>query len=279
MAAPLLTADEAYRLVKKKLERSEFDEQVDALVGKHPSFTRDAAAWFVISEMGAIKGKMTSISAIRTGFVNFTASVVNVYGAAAAAEGVCEDEEKADDDAHDIASSLLVEDATGRIRLKLWRPADMEAMASAEPGDEILIINGSVRQEDGDSRSKQVHLGSGSLIKMTEGAFGQGSGVATADIASLEEGAWCSVKGVITSDMPLKEFGRRDGTTGTIKRLTLFDGTGEIAAVFWDSDPMNECNVVIGEEIVVRDAVVKQDRYGGGIELHSTRSTKVTKGK
>lgn len=79
------------------------------------------------------------------------------------------------------------------------------------------------------------------------------------------------VKARLLSLSPTRTFQRRDGSVGFVTNATLEDATGRVTLVCWDDAVRAVRKVMIGCEVVVKDAQVREK--DGRAELHTGRTT------
>ncbi len=81
----------------------------------------------------------------------------------------------------------------------------------------------------------------------------------------------------IKRKFPPREYTRRDGSTGRVADLIIYDSTGQARLVLWDAmvakyyDDLN-----VGDVIKVIDPTVKEGMRGG-VELHANFRTRIIK--
>ncbi|MEM5793032.1 MAG: OB-fold nucleic acid binding domain-containing protein [Candidatus Aenigmatarchaeota archaeon] len=73
------------------------------------------------------------------------------------------------------------------------------------------------------------------------------------------------VKGRITQITPIREFKRKDGSSGKVCNIFISDGTGQIRVPLWDKqvEMIESGSLSEGDVITITDGVAKKNIYGG----------------
>ena len=162
-----------------------------------------------------------------------------------------------DDGSEGSVSNILVGDDSGRVRVTLWD--DQAALANEfEHGDVVEIVDGYVRERDGDL---ELHVGDrGDVHTVDEPVeFVPES----TDIADLEIDTTVDIAGVIRSADPKREFDRDDGSTGQVRNVRVQDTTGDIRVALWSEKA--DLDIGPGDEVLFVDAEI-QDGWQDDLE-------------
>ncbi len=86
-------------------------------------------------------------------------------------------------------------------------------------------------------------------------------------VADLDVGVWGVIDVVVDQVHPPRTFRRKNGSDGTVSRVTLSDDTGTIDMVLWDGEgELTRGELAAGKRITIRGPTVKAG-WKGGIEL------------
>ena len=162
-----------------------------------------------------------------------------------------------DDGSEGKVANLKLGDSTGRVRVTLWD----ERTAAAEdldPGVSVEVVDGYVRERDGDL---ELHVGNrGAIDEIDEDVEYVPE---TADIADLEIGDEVDVSGVVRSTDPKRTFDRDDGSEGQVRNVRVQDETGDLRVALWGEKA--DVEVAPGDEIQLADLEI-QDGWEDDIE-------------
>lgn len=73
---------------------------------------------------------------------------------------------------------------------------------------------------------------------------------------------------------PIKEFERKDGSTGRLASLIVLDKTGEIRVVLWDNNSSVSSKIKVNDVVLLKNALAKENR--GQTEVHAGSLTNIT---
>ncbi|WP_101295462.1 single-stranded DNA binding protein [Halegenticoccus soli] len=156
---------------------------------------------------------------------------------------------KRDDGSEGRVANLTLGDETGRVRVTLW---DDKADLAEEfaPGDSVVVVDGYVRERDGDL---ELHVGSRGAV---EGIDEEIEYVPdTADIGSLEIGQTVDIAGGVIETDPKRTFERKDGSEGQVRNIRVKDDTGEIRVALWGEKA--DADVDLADHVVLTDVEIK----------------------
>ena len=162
-----------------------------------------------------------------------------------------------DDGSEGKVSNILVGDDSGRIRVTLWD--DQADLATEfEHGDVVEIVDGYVRERDGDL---ELHVGDrGDVHTVDEPVEFVPESV---PIDSLEIDTTVDIAGVIRSADPKREFDRDDGSTGQVRNVRVQDTTGDIRVALWSEKA--DLDIGPGDEVLFVDVEI-QDGWQDDLE-------------
>jgi len=162
-----------------------------------------------------------------------------------------------DDGSEGQVSNVLVGDDSGRIRVTLW---DEQAPLADEfeHGDVVEIVDGYVRERDGDL---ELHVGDrGDVHTVDEPVEFVPE---TSNIDDLEIDTTVDIAGVIRSADPKREFDRDDGSTGQVRNVRVQDSTGDIRVALWSEKA--DLDIGPGDEVLFVDVEI-QDGWQDDLE-------------
>ncbi len=126
---------------------------------------------------------------------------------------------------------MLVEDDTSVINVVAWNEK-VEELKTSRIGDDIRILNGSVRKTS--DRQFEVHLDKRSLVRLlnkTDRRSTSESSKALGDIKPTNEPV--SVFGQLLSSEPVREIETKSGEKIRVSSILIGDPTGVILATLW----------------------------------------------
>ncbi|MEM3421649.1 MAG: DUF2240 family protein, partial [Candidatus Hadarchaeum sp.] len=166
--------------------------------------------------------------------------------------------------------SLVLQDATGEIRLVLWNDkASILKQGGLKKGD-IIKVQGAYVREGWDKRP-ELSLGARGTISLCpdhplaeELPPLSRSLTKIADLAShLVE---VDVVGRVVTSSEVRFFDRPDGTPGKVATLILMDDTGQVRVSLWDDWAEAAKEISRGDVVMLENAAVRQG-LGGRVEL------------
>ena len=120
-----------------------------------------------------------------------------------------------DDGSEGRVANIAIGDETGRVRITLWDEMT-DAVERVEPGDTVEVVDGYVRERDGDL---ELHVGNKGAIEEVEESVEFTP--ETAAIDAVEIGQTVDIGGVIRSADPKRTFDRDDGSQGQVRELAV----------------------------------------------------------
>lgn len=85
-------------------------------------------------------------------------------------------------------------------------------------------------------------------------------------IADVKPAKSLTVVGRVRDRYPVKEFPRKDGSTGKLASLILYDESGVVRTVFWDEQADAAQGIGSGDLVLIRNAYAKEGQQG--VEVH-----------
>ncbi|WP_129114545.1 single-stranded DNA binding protein [Halegenticoccus tardaugens] len=154
-----------------------------------------------------------------------------------------------DDGSEGRVANLTLGDGTGRVRVTLWD--DKADLATAfDPGDSVEVVDGYVRERDGDL---ELHVGSRGAVDEIDEEIEYVPD--TADIDSLEIGQTVDIAGGVIETDPKRTFERKDGSEGQVRNVRVKDDTGEIRVALWGEKA--DADVELADHVVLTDVEIK----------------------
>ncbi len=233
----------------KRMTPEELDQRVEGVRNEFAGLIDEEAATYIIAgDRGDLKGALVPISQLEDGM--WASISGNVLSTGSSSGG------------KDVAWAV-VGDGSARIRCVFWRREHIEMVRSKTlvEGATVRLINGRVRP----GQDLEFHIDSKGVIEIL--------GDDLVEISSISVGDVVSIKGVVSDAAPTREFNRRDGSVGRVASMTLFDGSGDVRAVFWDDDASRCSDVLVGDEVSLRGGLVKE--RNGLLEVHASRGTRI----
>ncbi|MFC4248630.1 single-stranded DNA binding protein [Natribaculum luteum] len=154
-----------------------------------------------------------------------------------------------DDGSEGKVANLTLGDSTGRVRVTLW-DEQAERVDDLEAGDTVEVIDGYVRERDGDL---ELHVGNrGALEDVDEDVEYVPE---STSIETLEIGQTVDIAGVVRSADPKRTFDRDDGSEGQVRNIRVQDATGDIRVALWGEKA--DVDVGPGDEVALADVEIK----------------------
>jgi replication factor A1 len=161
--------------------------------------------------------------------------------------------------------NLLLGDSTGTIKVTLW-DEKTEFLNQLEYGDTVDIINAYAR-ENAFNQKVEIQIGNRSIIKKSEKKVEyEEQFTPIADIkANLNI---INVSGKVLDISEIRNFEKKDGSTGRVGNLLLGDPTGKIRLTLWDekTDLLDEID--FDETVEVLNAYSRENVFNQQIELN-----------
>jgi replication factor A1 len=173
-----------------------------------------------------------------------------------------------DDGSEGRVANLVLGDETGRIRVTLW-DENTELIDAFEPGDSVELVDGYVREREGDL---ELHVGDRGTIESIEEDVTYVP--ESTDIDDVEIDRTVDIAGVVRSADPKRTFDRDDGSEGQVRNVRIQDDTGDIRVALWGD--MADRDIAPGDEIQLTDVEI-QDGFQDDLEASANwRSTLTT---
>ncbi len=129
-------------------------------------------------------------------------------------------------------ATLYIKDDTGSTRLTLW-DEKAEESNTIEPGSTIKISNAMAREGYGTDQP-ELSLGRYGTIETINSESSSFTELSTPIDELSEESASVIIRGKILRKDPLREFTRKDGSSGKLQALIVSDSTGQVRIIAWD---------------------------------------------
>ncbi len=177
-------------------------------------------------------------------------------------------------------ANLMIADKDATLNVVLWNDnVDLVESGELKTGQVIRFLHGYTRE---DRKGKvELHLGSKSQIEVNPQNVKADKYPAIEKFAtkiSMISKAQSNVHvaGTVKEVFPASTFNRSDMSTGTVMRLTLVDGTGEIPVVVWNEKAEELGKTVkVNAKLRLVNAKVKENPSSGELEVHVNSYTYV----
>lgn len=169
-------------------------------------------------------------------------------------------------------SRLTLEEGGARINLVLWDD-NADEYSQLEPGTRLRVIGGSARNRD--DGSLEIHTSWGTVIEVLERGVAPDEPVSHwTKIGRLQSGMFSiNVAARVAQISDIREFTRRDGTSGRVASVLMEDETGNIRLSLWDDD------VDLIKEFKISDLIAVENGYTreslGAVGLNAGRNSTV----
>jgi len=162
-----------------------------------------------------------------------------------------------DDGSEGKVANLLLGDETGTVRVTMWDDRADRA-AELEPGTAVEVVDGYVREREGDL---ELHVGDQGAVDEIEESVEFTPEADAIDAVEMDEVV--DLAGVVRSADPKRTFDRDDGSEGQVRNIRVQDDTGDIRVALWGEKADKE--IAPGDEVFVADAEI-QDGWQDDLE-------------
>ncbi|PSP87099.1 replication factor A [Halobacteriales archaeon QS_4_69_34] len=162
-----------------------------------------------------------------------------------------------DDGSEGRVANLALGDDTGRTRVTLW-DAQTERAEELESGDVVEVVDGYVREREGDL---ELHVGERGAIEEVDAEIEYSP--ETTPIDALEIDTTVDIAGVVRSADPKRTFERDDGSEGQVRNIRVQDATGDVRVALWGEKADREIGPA--DEVQLTDVEI-QDGWQDDLE-------------
>ena len=162
-----------------------------------------------------------------------------------------------DDGSEGKVANFLLGDETGTVRVTMWDDR-ADRTAELEPGTAVEIVDGYVRERDGDL---ELHVGDQGAVDEVDETVEFTPEADAIDAVEMDEVV--DLAGVVRSADPKRTFDRDDGSEGQVRNIRVQDDTGDIRVALWGEKADKE--IAPGDEVFVADAEI-QDGWQDDLE-------------
>jgi replication factor A1 len=162
-----------------------------------------------------------------------------------------------DDGSEGRVANLTLGDETGRVRVTLWDERT-EAAERLSPGESVEVVDGYVRERNGDIELHVSNRGAVESIDEEVEYVPQ-----TTPIEELEIEDVVDIGGVVRSADPKRTFERDDGSEGQVRNVRVQDETGDIRVALWGEKA--DVDLGPGDTVAFTDVEI-QDGWRDDIE-------------
>lgn len=183
-----------------------------------------------------------------------------------------------------MVGSLLLRDATGTARVTMWDQKAGLLESSIKEGDIIGIYNASTKI--GINGKIDVNVDARATVKpkpeeIDVSQFPEDAPVTVLTSQSIkdikETTNFCNFTAKVLGKEPVKEFQKKDGTSGTLGKVKVGDEYATAFVLFW-SDRMNDFESLnIGEVYDFEGLGVKKNKFSNALEFNINRITRIKK--
>lgn len=146
---------------------------------------------------------------------------------------------------------ITLGDETGSVRVTLWDDRTEDAEHLRE-GDVVEVIGGYVREN---RNELELHVGDRGALKRSDAEVKYAEKIT--DIGDIVPNEPCNVMGYVTGIGDVREFDRRDGSTGRVANIHVSDDTGRVRVALWGEHTDLLEDIDIGSEVHISDAYAK----------------------
>jgi ssDNA-binding replication factor A large subunit len=273
--------EEHYEKVDDLYSEDEFLEELEDVVQRNGGLLdRDVAALRIVDEAGRNEDAVVGLADLAD---RAEASVL------VRVEEVQEASTFSNDDGSGTVRNVPVYDGDGRARLVLW-DEDVEEADDLAAGDAVRVVNARVKNT---GYGLELHMGRWSEIvpvpddevddlpRQPPDDADALAGARTEErpvtpLAEVEPGeTGVRVRGEVVRVEPTKTFRRDDGSQGFLAKAHLRDDSGTRVLTAWDDQVRDLQDFDVGQPVEATGLRAKE--YRGDVELHTSRSTSLTR--
>ena len=172
-----------------------------------------------------------------------------------------------DDGSEGRVANLVIGDETGRVRVTLWdEKADIAT--EIEPGTAVEVVDGYVRERDGDL---ELHVGDRGAVEELDETIEYDPDATPID--AVEIGQTVDLAGVVRAVDPKRTFERDDGSEGQVRNVRVQDESGDIRVALWGEKA--DAEIAPGDEVALADVEI-QDGWQDDLEASAGWRSSVT---
>ena len=172
-----------------------------------------------------------------------------------------------DDGSEGKVSNLALGDPSGRIRATLW-DGMADRAEELEPGTSVEVVDGYVRERDGDL---ELHVGErGAIEEIDESVEYEPESTPIGDVEIDQQ---VDLVGVVRSADPKRTFDRDDGSEGQVRNVRVQDDSGDIRVALWGDKA--DLDISPGDEVAFADVEI-QDGWQDDLEASAGWQAAVT---
>jgi replication factor A1 len=149
--------------------------------------------------------------------------------------------------------NLTLGDTTGKIRVALWDDS-VDKLEQIAVGDTIEI-SGAYARENTFNNKVEINIGYNSSIRKSSKHVEFKEQISS--IADIEPNESYSIMGYVTGLDELREFQRKDGSTGRVVNIHISDDTGRIRISLWDDKTDILQDIDIGTKLQITDCYAR----------------------
>jgi replication factor A1 len=264
-----LSITDYYNLVSDLMPEAEFKSRISKYNEKYSGLlTDEVLAHLIVDELGRNVTNFTKLVELRAG------TKVSLFAI------VTEPEPRIFSKKKDKRAGAMVNifDSTGKARLLLWDTQHVELIENKKikVGTKLKIINGKIS-----SSTYGIDITPEKFESLiieppdfpTDDEFEHDLEIN--NISSIAEDGPVNVVGTIASITPLRTFNRKNGSSGSVLNLELYDGTGSIRITLWDNHAKTASEFNIGDQLKIINGYSKL--HQNEREIHSNYQTRLTK--
>jgi Single-stranded DNA-binding replication protein A (RPA), large (70 kD) subunit and related ssDNA-binding proteins len=172
-----------------------------------------------------------------------------------------------DDGSQGRVAGVTIGDPTGRIRVTLWGD-QTESIDDLTAGDSIEVVDGYVRERDGDL---ELHCNDRSELHSIEESVEYTPD--STPIGDLAIDTTVNISGVVRTADPKRTFDRDDGSQGQVRNVRVQDDTGDIRVALWGDKA--DRDIGPGDRVAFADVEV-EDGWQDDLEASANWRSTVT---
>jgi len=244
---------EFYDLIKDLISKEDFEKEIKKRADEYGQLLDEAAvAFLIVDEMGKNVENVSTIKELKDN------EEATVY---AAVTKIFEPRIFEKNGRKGKVVNLEIKDETGKCRLVLWdKDVELVENGTIKENAVLKVVNGYVKKTE---NWFEINVGKWGLAvpepeeKKLKINF--------TDLSEVTPGMNVNVTGTLVGKDGPRSFVRKNGLTGFVSNIILYDGKDSVRAVLWDERAKETTNLETGDNVEIINGYVKSDN---GIEIH-----------
>ncbi|MDI6916607.1 MAG: OB-fold nucleic acid binding domain-containing protein [Thermoplasmatales archaeon] len=250
------TKTESYELVKDLISKKDFEKEIKKRFDEYNQLLdEDAIAFLIVDEMGRNVGHVSTIRELKDG------EEATIY---AAVTKIFEPRVFEKNGRKGKVVNIEIKDETGECRLVLWdRDVELVENGTIKENTVLKVVNGYVKKTE---NWFEINVGKWGVVVPEPGDMPKGHiKINFTDLSDVKPGMNVNVTGTLIGKDGPRSFVRKNGSTGFVSNIILYDGKDSARVVLWDERAKETANLETGDNVEIINGYTKLSniRYYG----------------